>query len=96
MGLYSLNADFNAYTASLPEVEPLAAPDDTVPKVQTRFPVAKTIPEEYEEIGKQSPADLKTPDNVKTTIEYESAKKAAREYGCPVGRILRWNVDGER
>jgi len=32
----------------------------------------------------------------KTTIEYESAKKAAREYGCPVGRILRWNVDGER
>ena len=71
VGLYSLNADFNAYTASLPEVEPLAAPDDTVPKVQTRFPVAKTIPEEYEEIGKQSPADLKTPDNVKTTIEYD-------------------------
>ena len=32
----------------------------------------------------------------KTTIEYESAKKAAREFGCPVGRILRWNVDGER
>lgn len=32
----------------------------------------------------------------KTTIEYESAKKAAREYGCPLGRILRWNVDGER
>lgn len=29
----------------------------------------------------------------KTTIEYESAKKAAREYGCPVGRILRYFVD---
>lgn len=71
VGLYSLNADFNAYTALLPEVEPLTAPDDTVPKVQTRFPIAKTIPEEYEEIGKQSPADLKTPDNVKTTIEYD-------------------------
>ena len=71
VGLYSLNADFNAYTALLPEVEPLTAPDDTVPKVQTRFPIAKTIPEEYKEIGKQSPADLKTPDNVKTTIEYD-------------------------
>lgn len=29
----------------------------------------------------------------KTTIEYESAKKAAIEYGCPVGRILRYFVD---
>lgn len=29
----------------------------------------------------------------KTTIEYESAKKAAKEYGCPVGRILRYFVD---
>ena len=29
----------------------------------------------------------------KTTIEYESAKKAAREFGCPVGRILRYFVD---
>lgn len=29
----------------------------------------------------------------KTTIEYESAKKAARKYGCPVGRILRYFVD---
>lgn len=70
-GLYSLNADFLAYTSSLPEVEIAGVPEDTVPKVETRFPVAKTIPEEYQDIVRQSPADLKTPDNVKTTVEYD-------------------------
>lgn len=71
-GLYSLNADFLAYTTSLPEFELLASPEeDTIRKVKTRYPVAKTVPEEYQDILKESPADLKTPENVKTTIEYD-------------------------
>lgn len=36
-----------------------------------RYPVAKTTPEEYQDIVKQSPADLRDPENVKTTIEYD-------------------------
>ena len=72
VGLYSLNADFLAYTASLPEFELLTSPEeDTIRKVKTRYPVAKTVPEEYQDILKESPADLKTPENVKTTIEYD-------------------------
>lgn len=74
VGLYSLNADFLAYTSSLPELELLedpyvpAAQDDTIPP---RYPVSKTSPEEYQDIVQQSPADLRDPDNVKTTIEYD-------------------------
>ena len=72
VGLYSsLNADFLAYTQALPEISLVDAPEDTVPQTKTRFPVSKTVPEEYEDIVKQSPADLKTPENVKTTIEYD-------------------------
>lgn len=71
VGLYSLNADFLAYTTSLPEFELQTPPEDTIRKVKTRYPVAKTVPEEYQDILQQSPADLKTPDNVKTTIEYD-------------------------
>ncbi len=67
-GLYSLNADFLAYTSSLPELELLDAPEDTIPP---RYPVAKTTPEEYQDIVRQSPADLRDPENVKTTIEYD-------------------------
>ena len=72
VGLYSLNADFSAFNASIPEIELLDAfPQDTLPKTKTRFPVAKTVPEEYQDILNESPADLKTPDNVKTRIEYD-------------------------
>lgn len=45
VGLYSLNADYLAYTSSLPELELLEAPEDTIPP---RYPVAKTTPEEEE------------------------------------------------
>ena len=88
IGLYSLNADFLAYTSTLPELElveetdeeplrgpepslaetPVVAPDDTLPP---RYPVSKTSPEEYQDLVKQSPADLRDPENVKTTIEYD-------------------------
>ena len=70
-GLYSMNADFLAYTMYLPEAKRLVVPDDTIPKVRSRFPVAKTVPEEYQDLTKKSPADLKTPDNVKSVVEYD-------------------------
>lgn len=66
-----MNADLLAYTMSLPDAELPVVPDDTVPKLRTRFPVAKTVPEEYQDLTKQSPADLKTPDNVKSVVEYD-------------------------
>ena len=69
LGLYSLNADYLTFTASVPEVGLLQAPEDTVPK--TRYPVSKTSPEGYKELMKQPTADLKNPDNVKTTIDYD-------------------------
>ncbi|WP_301827750.1 cell surface protein SprA [uncultured Parabacteroides sp.] len=70
-GLYSMNADLLAYAMPLPDAGQPVVPDDTVPKVRTRFPVAKTVPEEYQDLTKQSPADLKTPDNVKSVVEYD-------------------------
>ncbi len=70
-GLYSLNAGYLSYAMSLPDPELPVVPDDTVPKVRTRFPVDKTVPEEYQDLTKQSPADLKTPDNVKSVVEYD-------------------------
>ena len=33
--------------------------------------MAKTTPESYEDLVKKSPLDLKNPENVKTTIEYD-------------------------
>ena len=54
---------------NMPEIEQIDTPQDTVP--HTRYPVAKTIPQNYEDLKKESPIDLKTPDNVKTTIEYD-------------------------
>lgn len=68
VGLYSLNADYLSYTATLPELEVLQAPDDTIPP---RYPIAKTTPEEYKDIVQQSPADLRDPENVKTSIDYD-------------------------
>lgn len=66
-----MNADLLAYAMPLPDAGQPVVPDDTVPKVRTRFPVAKTVPEEYQDLTKQSPADLKTPDNVKSVVEYD-------------------------
>ncbi|RHJ90851.1 cell surface protein SprA [Parabacteroides bouchesdurhonensis] len=88
-GLYSLNADYLTYTATLPELELLEAPEDTIPP---RYPVSRTSPQEYEDIVKQSPADLRTPDNVKTTIEYDiktgayivRTKLGDKELGTPM------------
>lgn len=69
VGMYSLNADFLSYTASLPEIELIdSEQEDSIPP---RYPVSKTAPQEYKDLLKQPPADLKNPDNLKTTIEYD-------------------------
>ena len=54
---------------SLPEAlyAPLEQDQDTV----ARFPVAKTLPEGYEDLISKHPADLKSPENITTTIEYD-------------------------
>lgn len=65
VGLYAMNANLSsAIYAFQPEVP--EAPQDTL-----RFPVSRTAPLEYEDIVKQSPADLRDPENVKTSIEYD-------------------------
>jgi len=66
-GIYAINAGYLNMAPSLPEPEIPTAPQDTL----TRFPVAKTVPETYEDIDKQFPADLRNPENVKTTVEYD-------------------------
>jgi cell surface protein SprA len=65
-GLFSLNAYRPADSQALPELS--WAEQDTVPP---RFPVAKTVPQSYDDVVMQSPADLRDPDNVKTEIEYD-------------------------
>jgi cell surface protein SprA len=51
-----------------PPQEPVV-PDDTVAK--PRIPVKKTVPEEYDDLKKNSASDLRDPENLKTEIEYD-------------------------
>jgi cell surface protein SprA len=44
------------------------APGDTIP---LRYPVSKTTQQEYDDLTRQSPADLRDPENLNTTIEYD-------------------------
>ena len=74
VSMVSLNADYLTYTAELPDIQLLEEQDfpdgkDTVPA--TRYPVSKTIPEGYEDLGKKLPMDLRDPENVKTVVEYD-------------------------
>ena len=75
MGLLSLNADLLSYTSVLPELELIDVPTEEMPqdtvKAKSRYPVSKTYPDEYEDLLQNHPADLKSPDNVKTTVEYD-------------------------
>ncbi|MDR1344121.1 MAG: cell surface protein SprA [Tannerellaceae bacterium] len=64
-GIFSLNAYRTEYTVSFPQS---GLQEDTVP---ARYPVAKTMPEEYQDLLMQPPADLRPPENVKTSIEYD-------------------------
>ena len=72
--MFSLNADYLTYTAELPDIQLLEGQDmpdgkDTVPA--TRYPVSKTVPENFEDLSKRSPMDLRDPENVKTAVEYD-------------------------
>lgn len=40
--------------------------------IQVRYPVTKTSPESYDEIGQIAPMDLKNPSNLKTEVEYDA------------------------
>ncbi|MCD8193193.1 MAG: cell surface protein SprA, partial [Tannerellaceae bacterium] len=71
IGLYSLGADFLLPNGSLWDTE-LSFPvmqEDSLPPA--RYPVSKTAPQEYQDMVKQSPADLRDPENVQTIIEYD-------------------------
>lgn len=65
-GIYLLNAGMPDIAPSLPELFQPTMPQDTV-----RYPVAKTVPETLQEFDKQLPMDLRNPENVKTTVEYD-------------------------
>lgn len=74
IGMFSLNANYLIYSAILPDVQLLEGQDipdgkDTVPA--TRFPVSKTVPENYKDLNKKSTMDLRDPENVKTFVEYD-------------------------
>ncbi len=81
VGIYSA---FAALQAAAPQTPAETLPADSIP---VHFPVAKTAPETYEEIGKTTPADLETPDNVKTEVEYDA------ETNCYVIRTQVGGVD---
>ncbi|MDR0995056.1 MAG: cell surface protein SprA [Tannerella sp.] len=71
-GFFTLHAGL----PRLPQPPVVPAAQDSLTKgdsVQApRYPVAKTEPETYEDLLKQPPADLKTPENVKSTVEYDT------------------------
>ncbi|MDR2627478.1 MAG: cell surface protein SprA, partial [Dysgonamonadaceae bacterium] len=69
MGDYVLKAGRSSVSESQAETASLQAVADTVKK--TRYPVAKTSPDTYEDIHKPHPVDLKTPENVKSEVEYD-------------------------
>ena len=78
-GISTSNAGFSAFGTEVSEVEQQqvpaakkapAAKKDTV-RAETRFPVAKTVPENFEDVILRSPIDLRTPDNLNSTFEYD-------------------------
>ena len=75
----SIYSAYAAYSSAYSPAPASQAPSRETPakkdSVQTHFPITKTSPEKYEDIGKESPADLKTPSNVKTVVEYEETPK---------------------
>ena len=62
VGIVMLSLSANAQTAASSK----AVADTTV-----RYPVTKTTPESYEDIGNEGAVDLRTPSNIKSEIEYD-------------------------
>lgn len=69
VGFYTLKSDATILAVSSTRVEQAAVQQDTIP--DTRYPVSKTKPEQYTDLNKQSPADLRDPENIQTIIEYD-------------------------
>jgi cell surface protein SprA len=67
-GVLALNGSLSTFI-ELPVDHPSPAPEDSIPK--TRYPISKTVPEEYRDLTGQSPVDLRDPENIKTTVEYD-------------------------
>jgi cell surface protein SprA len=68
---YELNADLTAISSQFPDMEVIpeeeeAAPADTLP----RFPVAPTVPENYEDLNATHPIDLRNPVDFDDSFEY--------------------------
>ncbi|MDH6356920.1 cell surface protein SprA [Parabacteroides sp. PF5-9] len=90
-GIYSLHAGYLLQIVSAPETSLTLPPQDTIP---SRYPVAKTVPENYEDFLRQSqlPADLRDPENLKRNIEYDlntgtyiiRTKIGDMEFGTPI------------
>ena len=83
-GMSTLNADLSAFSSKMPEVElspedlseqqaPAAKQDTSKNSTVTRFPVAKTVVENYEDLTQKSPIDLRNPDNLNSDFEYDPA-----------------------
>lgn len=72
-GIFVMNARYPALLSNTPIMSAFSpeyiVPDDTV--VKPRIPVKKTIPEEYEDLNKNSASDLRDPENLKTEVEYD-------------------------
>ena len=66
---YMLKSDATIFSESLSAPGQSLVLQDTIP--ETRYPVAKTQPEEYKDLNKQSPVDLRDPENLQTIIEYD-------------------------
>lgn len=64
---FSIGAEVNADT-KVPRGFTSINLEDTL---KTRFPIAKTFPKNYKDIKQKNSMDLKDPENIKTSIEYD-------------------------
>ena len=87
--LISLLCGFSIYSASL---QSWGSPVATKKEVKPRYPVSKTVPETLEDYSKKPVADLRDPENINTTVEYDvktgtyfiSTKIGDSQIGTPI------------
>ena len=76
LGIYTLSADGLSYTEAMPEITAVQeTANDSIAETneKPRYPVEKTTPETFRDMNKEYPVDLRTPENVKSEIEYDPA-----------------------
>jgi len=72
-GIYGLNDHLSADNYEFPEATPfLEQPQDTISKdtISLAFPVAKIVPDNYDELQQIHPIDLKTPEIFNSDFQY--------------------------